>query len=212
VTNHSRFAIAAAAAGLTACIDAAGPVEPQADPVAPAASVVFQTDGPPFYTIAANGGFVPHTDEWAALPFLHDITCVPDDANLLVIAGTGDCPGTVQGHEHWQNGPGIDLAPRQTVYKGLGAVPIVFVSWSEIQSAIADGELYLPELLALPSAILGTAHSYNEVDILGISGPHGAGRGMYKISARGSLPDGRSFRLHVNEVLGQLRVVEIEFR
>jgi hypothetical protein len=34
---------------------------------------------------------------------------------------------------------------------------------------------------------------------------------MYKISARGVLSDGRSFRLHVNEVLGELRVVEIEF-
>ena len=78
-------------------------------------------------------------------------------------------------------------------------------------TATADGVLTLPELLALPSAVIGTANQYTETDIFGISGPLGAGRGMYKITARGTLPNGHAFSLHVNEVLGELRVVEIKF-
>jgi len=197
---------------LIACSDQVGPAGVEPVP-SPAADIVIVSAGPPFYTIAANGGFIPHTDSWAALPFLRELGCVPHDVNLLEIVGGAafSCAATIRGHEHWENGPGMDIAPRQTVFKGLGAVPIVFVSWTEIQGAVADGELTLPELLALPSVITGTAHVYNETDIFGISGPLGAGRGMYKISARGDLSDGRSFRLHVNEVLGEVRVVEIEF-
>jgi hypothetical protein len=89
-------------------------------------------------------------------------------------------------------------------------VPIVFVAWPEVQAAVAGG-LTLTELLALPSAMIGHADFYKETDIFGISGPLGAGRGMYKINASGTLEDSRSFVLHVNEVLGELRVVRIEF-
>jgi hypothetical protein len=96
------------------------------------------------------------------------------------------------------------------MYRGLGAVPIVFVRWNELAPALAGG-LMLPELMALPSATAGVADMYRETDILGISGPLGAGNGMYKIQARGTLPDGRSFTLRVNEVLGELRIVDIEF-
>lgn len=210
----ARTAIAFIAICCTACTESVDPLAPGGDTLLPAADIVFQSPGPPFYTIAANGGFIPHTDDWAALPFLRQLACVPSGANLLQIVGgpAFGCPATVTGHEHWENGPGIDAAPRQTVFRGSGAVPIVFASWSDVQAEAADGDMTLPELLAVPSAIVGTAHVYNETDILGISGPLGAGRGMYKISARGTLSDGRSFQLHVNEVLGELRVVRIEFR
>ena len=124
--------------------------------------------------------------------------------------GRGRCPLTVSGHAHWETGPGIDLAPRQSQLSG-SAVPIVFAAWSAVQAATADGVLTLPELLALPSAVIGTATQYTETDIFGISGPLGAGRGMYKITARGTLSNGHSFSVHVNEVLGELRVVEIKF-
>lgn len=183
------------------------------------ALVVFQvpqeSPGPPFWTILANGGFVPTDGEWAALPFLRDYTapgCIPPGQDLSVIVGPPafGCPLTVEGHEHWQNGPGTDPAPRQTVYRGLGAVPIVFVELAELEPALAGG-LTLAELLALPSAIVGHADRYGETDILGVSGPLGPGRGMYKIQARGELTDGRSFTLHVNEVLGELQKVRIDF-
>ena len=120
------------------------------------------------------------------------------------------CTLTVEGHVHWENGPGLDPTPRQTEFYGLGAVPIIFAEWAELEPALAGG-LTLSELLALPSAVVGTAMFYKETDILGITGPHGAGKGSYKISARGLLSDGRPFSLHVNEVLGRLRVVQITF-
>jgi hypothetical protein len=171
-----------------------------------------ESPGPPFFAISGNGGFIPHDGQWAAIPFHRQLACVPAAQNLLVVAipAAFGCTLTVQGHEHWEHGPGIDLAPRQTQALGLGAVPIVFVRWSEVQGALGGG-LTLPELLALPSAIVGTADFYKETDILGISGPHGAGRGSYKINASGSFADATTFRLHVNEVLGELRVVEIAF-
>lgn len=171
-----------------------------------------ESPGPPFYAISGNGGFIPRDAEWAALPFLRQMACVPAAANLLTVdvPGAFGCSLTVEGHEHWQNGPGLDPAPRQTQFMGLGAVPIVFARWNEVQGA-TSGVLTLPELLALPSAMVGTADDYQETNVLGVSGPLGAGRGSYKITARGTLPDSRAFRLHVNEVLGELRVVEIEF-
>lgn len=215
--------LAAAVLGAAACGDS--PTAPDVDvpdvesPEAftPSTSIVFdvptESPGPPFWTILANGGFLPDDGTWAAVPFLRDYTapdCIPPGQDLAVIAGpvAFACPLTVEGHEHWQNGPGSDPAPRQTKYRGLGDVPIVFVRLSEIQPALSGG-LQLAELLDLSSAIVGHASRYEETDILGVSGPLGPGRGMYKISAAGRLEDGRSFSLHVNEVLGGLKRVRI---
>jgi hypothetical protein len=211
-------AAVAAAAVISACSDASIPTEPQIpSTLSPAQSTVVSAipdndPGPPFYAITGNGGFVPHTSDWAAIPFHRSLACVPAGANLLTLSvpAAFGCQLTVHGHAHWENGPGIDLAPRQTRLSG-SAVPIVFVRWSQLSAAIGDGTLTLPELLALPSSIVGTASHYSETAIYGISGPLGPGRGMYKITASGSLSDGRSFRLHVNEVLGELRVVQISF-
>ena len=170
-----------------------------------------ESPGPPFYAISNNGAFVPNDGVWAAIAFLRRLDCVPPTASLLTVIGPSafGCALTVEGHEHWQHGPGLDPAPRQTLFTGLGDVPIVFVRWSEIEQAMAGG-LTLPELLALPSARVGTADYYKETDVLGISGPHGAGRGSYTIEARGTV-GADPFRLNVNEVLGELRVVQIEF-
>jgi len=211
-------ALASAMCTATACTDASPLNEPRkalvpAERLATVVTKVPAEDpGPPFYAASGNGGFLPHTDMWVAIPFERSLACVPSAANLLTIdvPGAFGCAMTVSGHAHWETGPGIDLAPRQSDLSGT-AVPIVFAKWSEVQAAIGDGKLTLPELLALPSAIVGTASQYVETDIFGISGPLGAGRGMYKITASGSLVGGGSFRLHVNEVLGDLRVVEIKF-
>ncbi|MGH7500706.1 MAG: hypothetical protein ACREL7_03010 [Longimicrobiales bacterium] len=209
--------IAYVSVGVIGCGEA--PIAPEAGIEMAAAavpSVQFavpaESPGPPFYSISANGGFVPHTDDWAAIPFQRELLCVPPGQDLLVIVGPAawSCPLTVEGHEHWQHGPGIDLAPRQTQLRGLGAVPIVFAEWAELQGAMVSG-LTLFELLALPSALIGHADFYKETAILGISGPHGPGKGSYKINARGTLTDSRSFSLHVNEVLGELRIVRIDF-
>jgi hypothetical protein len=215
---RSRFPLALAAFALVACDgsptgpDAASP----GAPAAPEASVVFQTPeespGPPFWAISGNGGFIPHDGTWAAIPFVREPGCVPPGQDLLVLAAPAafGCTLTVEGHEHWQNGPGIDPAPRQTKYRGLGAVPVVFALWSEVQAA-TDGGLTLSELMGLPSAVTGHADRYVETDIYGVSGPLGPGRGMYKISGAGTLEDGRPFELQVNEVLGELQQVRIAF-
>jgi hypothetical protein len=212
-----RVAILGSAVAITgACSDLVEPTSARF-PSPAAASVVFsfpaESPGAPFYAISANGGFIPNDGTWAAIPFHRELSCVPPAANLLVpaIPTAFGCTLTVAGHEHWENGPGIDAAPRQTQAKGLGSVPILFAQWAEVQGVAADGVLTLSELLALSSAIAGTAGSYHETDVFGISGPLGAGRGMYKINARGTLSDGRSFRLTVNEVLGELQVVQITF-
>lgn len=175
-------------------------------------SVPEESPGPPFYSITGNGGFLAHDGEWTFIPFLRQPACIPRTQNLLIVAGPSafGCALTVYGHEHWQNGPGIDPAPRQTRYAGLGAVPVVFARLDEVMAASAGG-LQLAELLALPSARPGIASFYSETDILGISGPHGAGKGSYKITASGSFTNGGSFRVLVNEVLGELRVVRIRF-
>ena len=213
---RTRLSLACAALVIAGCSDA--PMAPETDPagLAPESSVVFKTPdqspGPPFWTISGNGGFIPNDGTWAAIPFLREMDCTPSGQNLLVLAGPSafGCTLTVEGHEHWQNGPGIDPAPRQTKYRGLGSVPIVFVLWSEVAPAKAGG-LTLAELLALPSATIGHADRYVETDVYGVSGPLGAGNGMYKISADGELEDGRSFDLQVNEVLGELQKVRIDF-
>jgi hypothetical protein len=209
--------LASAVTVVAACGDVSTPSAPRnvSPRTLPRATIVAQIPaedpGPPYYAVSGNGGFIPHTDAWAAIPFERSLNCVPSGANLLQVSFAAfGCALTVSGHAHWENGPTVDLAPRQTDLSG-NSVPMVFAAWSEIQAAKADGVLTLPELLALPSAIVGTADQYTETDIFGISGPLGAGRGMYKITARGSLMDGRSFRLHVNEVLGELQVVEIKF-
>jgi len=212
----SILAVAATLVGACGDISQIRPTRGITAPATPLATVVTSVPendpGPPFYAISGNGGFLPHTDTWVAIPFERRLECVPAGANLLIIdvPRAFGCTLTVSGHAHWETGPGIDIAPRQTQLSG-NAVPIVFASWAEVQAATADGVLTLPELLALQSARIGTASQYTETDIFGISGPLGAGRGMYKISARGALSNGGRFSLHVNEVLGELRVVEITF-
>jgi hypothetical protein len=119
----------------------------------------------PFYArLAANEFF--HTDEWAVIVFYRPPECMPDDFNLLTffdIPGAFACgPATTDGFNIWENGPGLDLAPLQVKLHGLGAVPVWFVSWSELQAAVADGVLTVPELESLPSLRTGTAQRYTE--------------------------------------------------
>lgn len=113
-------------------------------------SVPEDDPGPPFYAVVERI-FVPHTDEWAAITFLRQPGCVPDDFNLLDlfdIPAAFGCPLTVQGHLIYKNAPPpVDNAPIQVNLHGLGAVPIWFVSWPELQVALADDVLTVPELL-----------------------------------------------------------------
>lgn len=148
-----------------------------------------QSPGIPAY--ARMGPAILHDDEWAVVPFYRLPSCVPADFNLLRSLDPPRafrCPLVVQGHEVWERGPGQDPAPKQVVTKAQG-VPIWFASWPEVEAAASDGVLTIGELSSLDSLVFGTADVYQEVLRPGT---------FIAINARGTLSDGRSFRLHVH--------------
>lgn len=182
-------------------------------------SIPEEDPGPPFYS-AIERGFLPHTDEWAAIVFLRQPSCVPDDFNLLNlfdVPAAFACPLTVQGHLVYKNAPPpVDDAPILANLHGLGAVPIWFVSWPELQVALADDVLTVPELLTLPSLQMGFANFFKETQHPGDERPQGSGNGKIEISAHGTLTDGRIFQFQVREMgvdqQSVLRHVKIDFR
>lgn len=162
-------------------------------------------DGPPFYS-EMSPNYLPHNDQMAALPFVRRTDCVPSDFNLLRVldftpAPDGSlrvfqCPLTIHGQDVWH-----DLAdpfPYREHYEGNGAVPIWFVTWPELESALSDGSLTIAELRTLPSLVVGHADFYEESisnSTQGERSPHSS------TEARGRLTDGRAFLFHLSETL-----------
>ncbi|MDQ3418508.1 MAG: hypothetical protein M3541_06950 [Acidobacteriota bacterium] len=178
-------------------------------------AVPAEDPGPPFYTVVqrlVDGTPFLFTDgEWVAIPFLREPSCVPASFDLLGLfdfepAPEGPprpflCPLTVEGHVIWKNGPPpVDPAPIQQVLQGLGAVPVWFVRLSEVEAAVLDGDLTITELAAMPSLLVGYADVYNDVQQPGTVRPQGDGNGSIKITAMGTLTDGRSFFFQVVEM------------
>ncbi len=145
-----------------------------------------ESPGHPAYarTLPAS---VAHTEEWAAVPFYRLPTCVPEDFDLLQffdIPRAFGCPLTVSGRLVTES---PEALPKVVVTRGRG-VPVWFASWADVQGAMTDGGLTIEELSALDSLVVGTADVYQELlrpDELLV------------VNARGTLADGRSFRLHV---------------
>ncbi|MFY9610944.1 MAG: hypothetical protein WAU45_20325 [Blastocatellia bacterium] len=175
--------------------------------------------GPPLYAIL-EPTFVPHTDDWAAVAFVRAPSCVPPGFNLLNVVNVPaafGCMLTVQGHAIWKNAPPpVDEAPIQVNLLGLGAVPVWFVSWTEMQAALADNVLTVPELSSLPSLRIGSASFFKETQHPGPERPQGPGNGKIEINARGTLSDGRTFILQVREMgvdqESTIRHIRIEFK
>lgn len=169
-----------------------------ADPAAAAKKLDFpvagESPGVPAYARVgmdpAGKVALPHDDQWAAIVFYREVACVPSGFNLMAFfdapAAFG-CPMTVEGHEVWKDGFDPTSAPIHVVTRDAGPVPVWFVSWPALQAAAADGALTKAELAALPSLVTGTATSYHEV-----LHPDE----MILINARGTLSDGRSFKIH----------------
>ncbi len=156
-----------------------------------AVTLRFPGESPGIPAYARIGPDALHTEEWAAVPFYRLPSCVPADFNLLRFMDPPRafrCPMTVEGQEVWEHGPGQDPGPKQVITRGEG-VPIWFASWPELQAAMSDGVLTIGELSALPSLVVGTADVYQEVLRPG---------SLIVINARGTLSDGRPFRLHVH--------------
>jgi hypothetical protein len=184
-------------------------------------AIPSEDDGPPFYASIAGPpfGFIFEDGRWAAIPFLRDSRCVPADADLL--AGfdprSFECPLAVHGFAIYRNGPfRIDPAPFFALLTGDGAVPIWFVRWSELEVAVADGELTVAELALLPSLLIGSGSFFEYVNHIGVVRPQGPGNGKIEIASSGTLNDGRDFQFSVREMgvdqVSTLRHVRIEFR
>lgn len=174
---------------------------------APASAAVRLEDAGdvPFYariTTIGTPDQIFHDDQWAVIVFYRPPECVPDDFNLL---GFFDFPGpsgpgafgcgppTTDGFSIWRNGPGVDPAPTLAVSHGLGAVPVWFIRWPLLEAAVQDGVLTMAELDAIPSdsRLIGSADYFHQV-----LRPHNAAPvPMTLFVARGSLDDGRSFRV-----------------
>lgn len=172
---------------------------------------------PPIYANVDGtaGGFLPHTDEWAVVFFYRSPECVPAEFNLLdFIDRSGrafGCPLLIEGHSNWRSFE--DPYPADSLLQGRGDVPAWFVRWPELQAAVADGELTVPELEALPSLMIGTASFYHESIRNDIRGERDANESL---AALGTLSDGRTFQVELAEKLHDgihtFIHVRIEFR
>lgn len=210
---------------LSGCADAPLPAEPAELAASDALlaqgrshneAVPEEAPGPPYYSPLGNG-LIATDGEWVAIPFIRDPACANDSNLYAPTPAAFSCALTVEGHQRWQDGkwddgmPWDGMAPRQTQFRGLGGVPVMFVLLAELAPELTDGTLLLSELLALPSLRQGSASFYKETNILGLSGPHGIGRGTYTINARGPMVgEPGTFSLLVNEVRGELVQVEID--
>jgi len=174
--------------------------------IAPAATrldVPEDTPGYPFYArIDSSVGLgILHTDDWAAIAFYRNTASVPPDFNLLDFfdfslwaTDTSD-QLTVDGFEIWDELPPAHLAPLFTKSWGLGAVPVWFTSWPELQGAVADDELTITELASLESLRIGSATFYAEnLHPVVPPGLGGAQQGHISIDAHGYLEDGTRFQ------------------
>ena len=162
------------------------------------------TPGPPIYAnISAE--YLPHTDDLAVVFFYRLPACVPEDFNLLeYLDFTPAFPGgpprpflcelQIQGTAFWHSRD--DPAPALQFFYELNAVPTWFVAWSELEAATADGVLTISELAALPSLQVGETTSFLETIRNGVPAERG---GSEEVVATGTLLDGRSFVVHINE-------------
>ena len=182
-----------------------------------------QIPGPPSYSIIERG-FIPHTDDWAAVPFVRQPACVPLNFNLLDFADlTPAFPGgpprsilcdlTVEGHAIFKNGPPpVDVAPIQTHLQGLGAVPIWFVNTAELATALQDDILTIAELMSLPSLRIGSATFFEMTRVTGLL--KGPGNGKIQLNATGTLLGGGSFEFRIREMgidgESEIRHIKIE--
>ena len=87
-------------------------------------------------------------------------------------------------------------------------MPVWFVSWPELQAAADDGVLRIAELRALPSRITGTASHFRET----LHPSQSNKKGKINIGARGSLSDGRSFKLQFVAHDAEIKHVAIRSR
>lgn len=170
-----------------------------------------ESGGGPFYA-RLERGFVHMTDQWVAVAFYREPSCVRAGFNLLNFFDVANipaifgCPLTVHGLEIWKNGVASDTGPMQSKLFGNGAVPVWFVSVPDFNAALPG--ITIGELAAMPSLRKGHATFFEET-----LHPAGAARQtMLHISSYGWLEDGAHFQYQATEAGGVLTTVRIEIR
>jgi hypothetical protein len=192
--KRSMIAVAASAAIVLTPMPGSAPAQVRVDP-----------QQLPFYARIVTG-----TGEWTPVIFYRPVDCIPSSFNLESffdpprVFACG--PMTVDAFAIWENGPGVDPAPRQSRQRGFGAVPVWFVRTESYLAATEDGVLTIGELEAL-DPLMGVASRYTET-----LHPEGANNSMLAVTANGTLQDGRSFRLHITlQATKGHRLVQVKF-
>ncbi len=165
----------------------------------------------PFYARIERGEIF-HNGQWAAIVFYRPPGCVPADFDLLSFydwnAFACELP-TTDGFMIWDGEPGLS-DPIQIKLRGLGAVPVWFVAWPELEEAVEDGILLMSELEAMErltgsaSFYTETLHPTSETGVVKVP--------MINYVAHGMLDDGPSFKVHVTLVTGSHMDTRITFR
>jgi hypothetical protein len=236
MSKRARILIAVLPVLFVGC-DARLPAEPAAgaaigaEALAPAASSQglvrtafpsLEFPGGPFYARIEDHPPFAFTDGgWAAIPFYRDPECLAanrPDFNLLLffdIPAAWACPMTVHGFALWHGEVGVG-SPHTLITHGSGAVPVWFVPEEVFLGAVADGELTIGELASLPGRLVGFASHFEEMlqpfplpPELG-GGGHPVVKG--RLSAHGTLEDGRTFAVHVSGVHDGPQNVWVRFR
>ena len=161
---------------LGAC-DSSSPVAPSTEsdsaPQLSKSGGLFRIESPmfPFYTRTESpadvGGFAYRTDEWAAIVFYRDPSCVPADFNLFQFydfdfGRVFSCPPTIDGFSLHVESQGV-TPPKTSNLTGT-AVPIWFVPWdAEFQQAVTDGSLTMSELENMDGLVKGVATQFREI-------------------------------------------------
>jgi hypothetical protein len=119
--------------------------------------------GPPFYARIRHN-FAIQNGQWAAIIFYRSPNCVAPSFNLLRLFNPAafGCPLTVEGFALYdQVPPPPGVSPKQAKTFGLGAVPVWFFRWADLQTAVADGVLTIQDLAAM-NPIVGSATFFRE--------------------------------------------------
>lgn len=191
---------------LLAACDAQHPFAPAPDAqFSNSPTALFRVESPmfPFYSRteppSSVGGFGYHTDEWAAVVFYRDPSCVPTDFNLFAfvdIPGAFGCTSTVDGFSLHVEPDGV-TPPKVSNLHGT-AVAIWFVPWeAAFQQAVHDESLTIVQLEAMPGLLKGVATQFREI----LQSVENHPVPKINISARGEiLPEygGGTFRYNVN--------------
>jgi hypothetical protein len=160
----------------------------------PGSGAIITDDEPlPFHALVMTEVFPGNREpEWAGVLFYRPPEGVADDFNLLDFF---DIPGAFFNEPMSVSTRSIrkdpDLGPPfQLLVKGLGDVAVWLVDADDMADAIADGELTMPELIDIPSLVVGKATKFNEMIQPDPRDPR-----QVTITAQGKLEDGRTFHI-----------------